>query len=369
MRRFIALGLLLVACLGALAACSQQGADDNTLNVYNWSDYIGDDTVADFEKATGIKVHYNTFDANETLHAKLLAGHTGYDVVVPSSHWAALQIKAGLFQPLDKSKIPNLASLDPVIMKNLRSVDPGNQYLAPWLWGITTVGINVDQVREALGDLPMPANSWDLIFKPRYAERLKHCGVSLLDSGDEVFPAALMYLGFQPYSTDPAEYQAAASLLDKIRPDITLFSSSGYINDLAEGSLCVVMGWNGDIGIAARRAAEAGNGQHIQILLPSSGAVLLFDTMAIPKDARHVAAAYQWINFIYSPKVQAQIVNKVSYANPVPAAAALIDEDIRDNHAVFIEGQDLKRMAAPGLVNNDIRRLRTRLFTSFKTGA
>jgi putrescine transport system substrate-binding protein len=368
-RRVLVLGLMLFACLAALAGCSNSSADDKTLNVYNWSDYIGYDTVADFEKATGIKVHYNTFDANETLHAKLLAGHTGYDIVVPSSHWAALQIKAGLFQPLDKSKIPNLANLDPVIMHNLTSVDPGNRYLAPWLWGITTVGINVEQVHQALGDLPMPANAWDLIFSPRYADRLKHCGVSLLDSGDEIFPAALMYLGFPPYSTKPVEYQAAAALLDKIRPDITLFSSSGYINDLAEGSLCVVMGWNGDIGIAARRAAEAGNGQKIQILLPSSGAVLLFDTMAIPKDARHVDAAYQWINFIYRPEVQAQIVNKVSYANPVPAAAPLIDQDIRDNHAVFLGGEDLKRMAVPGLVDNDIRRLRTRLFTSFKTGA
>ncbi len=368
MSRTRAIGLLLVMCLMSLCACSDRAGDDKTLNVYNWSDYIGDSTIADFEKATGIKVNYNTFDANETLHAKLLAGHTGYDIVVPSSHWAALQIKAGLFLPLDKSKIPNLSTLDPVVMKNLASVDPGNTYLAPWLWGITTVGINVDQVRRALGDLPMPANAWDLLFQPRYAERLKSCGVSLLDSGDEIFPAALMYLGRPPYSTEPADYQAAAELLSRIRADVTLFSSSGYINDLAEGSLCVVMGWNGDIGIASRRAEDAGNGQHIQILVPSSGAVLLFDTMAIPKDARHVEAAYQWINFIYRPQIQAQIVDKVSYANPVPAARALIDAGIRDNRAVFLQGEDLARMAAPGLVTNDIRRLRTRLFTAFKTG-
>ena len=287
---------------------------------------------------------------------------------MPSSHWAALQIKAGLLQKLDKSKIPNLAGLDPVIMKNLASVDPGNAYLTPWLWGITTVGINVDQVKQALGDLPMPDNAWDLLFSPRYAERLKGCGVSLLDSGDEIFPAALMYLGKPPYSTDPADYQDAEQLLLRIRPDVTLFSSSGYINDLAAGSLCVVMGWNGDIGIAARRAKEAGNGQHIEILLPSSGAVLLFDTMAIPKDAPHPEAAYQWINFIYRPQVQAEIVNKVSYANPIPAARDLIEPDIRDSRAVFLQPGDLKRMAAPGLVTNDIRRLRTRLFTSFKTG-
>ncbi len=349
--------------------CSSSDHDERVLNVYNWSDYIGEDTVAEFEKATGITVHYSTFDANETLHAKLLATHSGYDIVVPSSHWAALQIKAGLLQKLDKSKIPNLAQLDPAIMKNLASVDPGNQYIAPWLWGITTVGINVEQVKKALGDLPMPDNAWDLLFAPRYADRLKACGLSLLDSGDEIFPAALMYLGKPPYSTDPADYQEAERLLMRMRADVTLFSSSGYINDLAAGSLCAVMGWNGDIGIAARRAEEAGNGQHIEILLPSTGAVLLFDTMAIPKDAPHPEAAYQWINFIYQPKIQAEIVNKVSYANPLPAARELIEPSIRDNRAVFLKADDLKRMAAPGLVTNDIRRLRTRLFTSFKTGA
>jgi putrescine transport system substrate-binding protein len=359
--------LLLIFAL-QLSGCTSSDQGERVLNVYNWSDYIGEDTVAEFEKATGIKVHYNTFDANETLHAKLLAGHSGYDIVVPSSHWAALQIKAGLLQKLDKSRIPNLAGLDPVIMKNLASVDPGNDYLTPWLWGITTVGINVDEVRQALGDLPMPENAWDLLFDRRYADRLKGCGISLLDSGDEIFPAALMYLGKPPYSTEPKDYQEAEQLLMQVRPDVTLFSSSGYINDLAAGSLCVVMGWNGDIGIAARRAEEAGNAQHIQILLPKSGAVLLFDTMAIPKDAPHLAAAYQWINFIYRPEIQAEIVNKVSYANPIPAARDLIEPAIRDNRAVFLQPDDLKRMAAPGLVNNDIRRLRTRLFTSFKTG-
>lgn len=354
--------------LAALCACSGGDRSKPILNVYNWSDYIGETTIADFEKATGIEVHYNTFDANETLHAKLLAGHTGYDIVVPSSHWAGLQIKAGLFQKLDKSQIPNYANLDPEVLKALDSVDPGNQYLAPWLWGFTTVGINVGKVKEALGDLPMPANAWDLLFVPRYADRLKSCGISFLDSGDEIFPAVLKYLGRPPYSTDPADYEAAARLLAPIRPDIGLFSSSGYIDDLAKGSLCAVMGWNGDIGIAARRAEEAHNGQTIQIEVPASGAVLFFDTMAIPRDARHPEAAYRWINFIYQPEVQAGIVDHVTYATAVPAAKPLIDPAIRSNPGVFIRPQDMKRMSAPGLVNNDIRRLRTRLFTSFKTG-
>ena len=365
----VAIRLLLALCSGViLPSCSGGEAATPVLNVYNWSDYIGDTTIADFEKATGIKVHYSTFDANETLHAKILAGHSGYDVVVPSSHWAGLQIQAGLYQKLDKSQIPNYASLDPVILKSLASVDPGNQYLAPWLWGITTIGINQDQVKAALGDLPMPDNAWDLIFKPEYADRLKSCGFSLLDSGDEVFPAALQYLGKSPYSRDPDDYAAAARLLMAIRQDVTLFSSSEYINDLAAGSLCVAMGWNGDIGIASRRAREAANGQKIKIEVPASGAVLFFDTMAIPRDARHVAQAYQWINFIYRPEVQADIVDKVSYANAVRAADPLIDPAIRTDQAVFLGGNDLKRMAPPGLINNDIRRLRTRLFTTFKTG-
>jgi putrescine transport system substrate-binding protein len=369
MMRVIRCLLVALALSIVLASCSGGEAATPTLNVYNWSDYIGESTIADFQKATGVKVHYSTFDANETLHAKMLAGHSGYDVVVPSSHWAGLQIQAGLYQPLDKSRIPNYANLDPAILKSLATVDPGNRYLAPWLWGITTVGINQAEVKAALGSLPMPKNAWDLIFKPEYASRLKSCGLSLLDSGDEVFPAALQYLGKSPYSRDPDDYAQAARLLMSIRDDVTLFSSSEYINDLAAGSLCVAMGWNGDIGIASRRAREAANGQNIIIEVPMSGAVLFFDTMAIPRDARHVSEAYQWINFIYRPSVQAGIVDKVSYANPVRAADPLMDPAVRGDHAVFLEGDDLKRMAPPGLINNDIRRLRTRLFTTFKTGA
>src|SRR6185437_5193113 len=215
------------------------------------------------------------------------------------------------------------------VMKNLATLDPGNTYLAPWLWGITTVGINVDKVKAALGGLPMPIDAWDLLFKPQHASKLKSCGVSVLDSGDELFPAALRYLGHPPFSRNPADYQEAAKLLDAARPSITLFSSSGYINDLAQGSLCLAVGFNGDIGIASQRAREAKNGQHIEILLPRSGAVLFFDTMAIPADAEHVENAYKWINFIYRPEVQAGIVNKVFYDNPVRAADPLINPDVR----------------------------------------
>jgi putrescine transport system substrate-binding protein len=341
---------------------------DNVLNIYNWSDYIGDDTIKNFEKETGIKVHYDTFDSNETLHAKLVAGNTGYDIVVPSSNWAKIQLQGDLLMKLDKSRITTYNNLDPYVMKKLAAIDPGNQYLVPWLWGITTVGINVNKVKAALGNLPMPDNAWNLLFKPEYISKLKSCGVSMLDSGDEVFPAALRYLGKPPYSNNPADYQEAAKLLDKIRPYVTLFSSSGYINDLASGSLCVSLGWNGDMSIAQRRAKEAKNGVNIQVLLPKTGAVLFFDTMAIPADAPHVANAYKWMSYIYRPKVNAGLVNKVFYANPVPSAAKYIKPDIRANKTVFMPPEDLARMVPPDMVSIDIRRLRTRLYTKFKTG-
>lgn len=365
-------GLLGAVLATALLSLCMPGismaADDNVLNIYNWSDYIGENTIKDFEKETGIKVRYDTFDSNETLHAKLVAGKTGYDIVVPSSNWAKIQLEGGLLMKLDKSKITTYGNIDPYILKQLATMDPGNQYLVPWMWGITTVGINVDKVKEALGNLPMPDNAWDLIFKPEYVSKLKSCGVSMLDSGDEIFPAALRYLGKPAYSHNPADYKAAAALLDKIRPYVTLFSSSGYINDLASGALCVSLGWNGDMSISKRRAEEAKNGIKIQVLLPKTGAILFFDTMAIPADAQHVENAYKWMSYIYRPEVNAGIVNKVFYSNPVPSAAKYINPAIRSDKTVFMSPEDLARMVPPDMVPSDIRRLRTRLYTTFKTG-
>ncbi len=360
-------GLALAGSL-TLAASSALAQEEKVLNIYNWSDYIGDDTIANFQKETGIKVRYDTFDSNETLHAKLVAGKTGYDIVVPSSNWAKIQIDGGLFTKLDKSKITTYGNLDPFVMKQLASMDAGNQHIVPWMWGITTVGVNVDKLKAALGNLPMPDNAWDLIFKPEYAAKAKSCGISVLDSGDEIFPAALRYLGKPPYSKNPADYQAAGKMLEKIRPNIGLFSSSGYINDLAGGSLCLVVGWNGDISIAAARAKEAKNGNNIQVLLPKTGAVMFFDTMAIPVDAQHVENAYKFISYIYRPDVNAGIVNKVLYANPVPAAAKTIKPEVLNNKTVFMSPDDLARMVPPEAVSSDIRRLRTRLYTTFKTG-
>jgi putrescine transport system substrate-binding protein len=369
MNRVGLLGALLSTVLLALGMPGLSAAsEENVLNIYNWSDYIGDDTIKNFEKETGIKVRYDTFDSNETLHAKLVAGKTGYDIVVPSANWAKIQAEGGLLMKLDKSKITTYGNLDPFVMKSLATMDPGNDHIVPWMWGITTVGINVDKLKTVLGNLPMPDNAWDLIFKPEYISKAKSCGVSMLDSGDEVFPAALRYLGKPAYSHNPADYQEAAKLLEKIRPYVTLFSSSGYINDMASGSLCLSLGWNGDMSIAQARAKESKNGVNVQVLLPKTGAILFFDGMVIPVDAQHVENAYKWMSYIYRPEVNAEIVNKVLYSNPVPSAAKFINPDVLANKTVFMKPEDLSKMVPPDMVPSDIRRLRTRLYTTFKTG-
>jgi putrescine transport system substrate-binding protein len=248
--------LAAAAAIVLTASPLAHGADPKVLNIYNWSDYIADDTIKNFEKETGIKVNYDNYDSNEVLLAKLVAGNTGYDIVVPGAHFAKTQIEGGLLQKLDRAKLSNWSNLDPTLLKQLAVVDPGNQYLVDWLWGYVTVGINVPKVKAALGDLPMPDNAWSLIFDPKYASKLKGCGVNFLDSASEVLPVALLYVGKKPYSTNADDYDAAAKMLQSVRPYVTRFSSSGYINDLAGGSLCAVMGYSGDINIARARASR-----------------------------------------------------------------------------------------------------------------
>lgn len=360
--------VLTVAALTLAGAALAQPREEPVLHVYNWSNYIGPDTIAQFERETGIRVRYDTFDNNEIVHAKLIAGRSGYDIVVPSSNWARLQIDGGLLRPIDPAQVPNLRNLDPAVQAQLATMDPGNRFMVNWLWGFTTVGINVERVRAALGDLPMPDNAWDLIFDPRYVSRLRACGVSFLDSASEVLPAALHYLGRPPYSRNPADYAAALQLLRSIRPHVTLFSSSGYINDLATGSICVAMGWSGDINIARQRAIDGRTGQTIQALIPRTGGLLFFDVMVIPADAPRPGNAHKFINFILRPDVNAALVNTVFYANPVPAARQFIRPDVANNPTVFLPPADMARMIPPQPINNDIRRLMTRTFTSFKTG-
>lgn len=361
------------ALLIALAACAgfARAADEpKVLNIYNWSDYIADDTIRNFEKETGIKVNYDNYDANEILHAKLVAGRTGYDIVVPGSHFAKTQIAGGLLQKLDRSKLTNWGNLDKGLLEQLAHVDPGNQYLVDWLWGYVTVGINTAKVKAALGELAMPDNAWSLIFDPKYAARLKRCGVNFLDSASEVLPVAMLYVGKPAYSTNAADYDAAAKMLRSVRPYVTRFSSSGYINDLASGQLCAVMGYSGDINIARARAIEAAPKAPpaIEALIPAGGATLFFDTMAIPKDAPHPNNAHLWINYILRPEVAASLTNKVFYANPNAASLKFVKKDVAENRTIFLSDADKKRMTPPDAAPQEIRRVQTRIFTAFKAG-
>ena len=363
------------AVLGALALLAAgvasgpaRAEEEKILNVYNWSDYIAEDTIANFEKETGIKVRYDNFDNNEILHAKLVAGKTGYDVVVPSSYWAKLQADGGLLQKLDKSKLPNYKNLDPVLLEQLAKLDPGNQYQVNWMWGYTTIGINVDKVKAALGGMPMPENVWHLAFKPEYISKLKSCGVSFLDSATEIVPAALHYLGKPAYSKNQADYAGVGPLLKSVRPYVTLFSSSGYINDMANGSICMALGWSGDINIARQRAIDGKTGQKIEALIPKTGGILFFDVMVIPADAPHPGNAHKFIDYILRPEVDASLTNKVFYANPNKESKKFVKPEVASNPTVFPSDADMAKMAAPDAINNDLRRTMTRMYTSFKTG-
>ena len=361
------LGGLAVAGLMTLAATAQ-AQEEKVLNIYNWSDYIGDDTLAGFEKETGIKVRYDTYDNNEILHAKLVAGKTGYDIVVPSSTFARLQIDGGLLMKLDKAQLPNLKNYDADIQAQIGKIDPGNQYLVNWLWGYTTIGMNTAKVKAALGGEPIPANVWELFFNPKYVSKLKSCGVSVLDSATEVLPAALHYLHKDPFSKSAGDYQEASALLKSVRPYVTLFSSSGYINDMASGSICLSLGWNGDINIARARAIDGRTGQDIVATVPKDGAVLFFDMMAIPVDAAHPKNAMAFMNYIMRPEVQAAITNKVKYANANTASKKFIKPEIANNPSSYPSPAEMGTMIAPQALTNDIRRLSTRAYTGFKTG-
>ncbi len=360
------LAALLASTLACAGAAQAQNTEPKVLNVYNWAEYIGEDTLKDFEKETGIKVRYDNYDTNEILHAKLVAGKTGYDIVVPGAHFAKAQIQGGLFQKLDRSLLPNWKNLDKALLEQQQSVDPGNQYLVTWMWGYITVGINTKQVKAALGGLPMPANPWDLIFKPEYAGKLKSCGISVLDSASEVLPVAMIYAGQPPYSKNARDYEAARKVLMTARPYVTRLSSSGYIDELSKGELCAVMGYSGDINIARSRAIEGKTGQDIQALIPPSGGTLFFDSMAIPKDAPHPKNAHIFINYILRPEVHASLSNQVFYANPNAASKPFVKKEVADNPTVFLSPEDLKKMTPPDAVPQDIRRLQTRIFTSYR---
>ena len=343
-------------------------AEEKILNVYNWPDYIAKDMVASFEKETGIKVNYQTFENNEGLQAKLVAGNTGYDIVVPGAVFAKPQIAAGLLQKLDKSKLSNMANLDASIMVKLDSVDPGNAYLVPWAWSFTTVGINKAKVAQALGNTPMPANAWDLVFNPEYTAKLKSCGIAFLDSPTEIIPPAMHYLGKNAYSNDMADHKAAGEMLAKVRPHIRLFTST-MIDDLAGGKACVALGWAGDINIARGRAIENKNGNDIQALLPSTGGLIFFDNLAIPKDAKRPNNAHVFINYFLRPDVSAALTNELGYATANKASLTNVKPEIAKDPAVFPNTADLQKMVPPNSFSNEARQSLSQVFTLFKKGS
>ena len=363
--------VFLVACgkkeEPAATAAAPADTGSKVLNIYNWDDYIPDGMIAAFEQEFGIKVNYDTFENNETLHAKLIAGNSGYDIVVPTVGFSKKQLEAGLFQPLDKSKIPNLVNLDPVFLKKLASIDEGNRHYVPWGWGFTTVGINRQKVEAALGTSELPANSWELVFNPEYANKLRSCGIIFLDSPTEIMPAALHYIGKDPYSNNPDDIRAAGEMLAQIRPNIRLFSSN-MIDDIAGGLGCAFVGWSGDINIAADRVREQGGQDEIVPLLPSTGGVLFVDVMAIPADARNVENAHLFINFFLRPENGAAMANEMNYPTGNKAALPLINDEIKNNPTIFLDEENLARLIPSGGYANELSGVLNEVYNAFKRG-
>jgi putrescine transport system substrate-binding protein len=356
-----------LAAVVALLFIAPALAQERTVNVYNWSDYIEPSLVEDFTRETGIKVRYDTFDSNDTLETKLLAGKSGYDVVVPSGFFLERQIKAGVFQKLDKSKLPNLVNLWPEIAQRLAVHDPGNQYAVNYMWGTTGLGYNVKKAREILGT-DSQVDSWDMVFKPENLAKFKSCGVYMLDSSDDILPAALQYLGFDPNPGSEAQLQKAADLVIRIRPSVRKFHASEYINALASGEICFATGFSGDVKQAQKRAAEAKNGVEVAYAIPKEGAQLWFDNLAIPKDARHVAEAHAFINYLQKPEVAAKNSNLISYANGNLASQKFIDKEILEDRTIYPDDATMSRLYTIKVYDAATQRLMNRLWTRIKTG-
>jgi putrescine transport system substrate-binding protein len=357
----------IVAVLAAAWAFSAAApAADRVVNFFNWSDYIEPSVLTDFTAQTGIRVQYDTFDSNDILETKLLAGKSGYDVVVPTAYFLQRQIKAGVFQKLDKSKLPNLVNAWDDIARRLAVYDPGNEYAVNYMWGTVGIGYNVAKAKAALGGQPI--DSWDVLFKPEVIAKFKDCGVHMLDSADDVFPAALHYLKLDPNSINPADLERAADLVSKVRPSVRKFHSSEYLNALAGGDICLVLGFSGDVKQAQKRAAEAKNGVEIGYAIPRDGAQLWFDNLAIPKDAKNAAEAHALINYLLDPKVAAKNSNFIAYANGNAASRAFIDPAVLDDRAIYPDADMMARLYTINAHDQKTQRLMNRLWTKVKTG-
>ena len=356
--------LLALSLMGAMAGAAQ--ADNKVLHVYNWSDYIAPDTIANFEKESGIKVVYDVFDSNETLEAKLLAGKSGYDIVVPSNSFLAKQIKAGVYQELDKSKLSNYDNLNKSLLKAVSVSDPDNKHAFPYMWGSMGIGYNPEKVKAALGVDKI--DSWDVLMKPENIAKLKSCGVSFLDSPTEMLPVALHYLGLPTDTQKKADLKQAEDLFLKIRPSIGYFHSSKYISDLANGNICVAVGYSGDIEQAKTRAAEAGGKVKIAYDIPKEGAGSFFDMVAIPKDAENVEAAYAFMNYLLKPDVMAAITNSVRFPNGNEKATALVDKDITSDPGIYPSAEVQSKLYAIADMPAATQREMTRSWTKIKSG-
>ena len=361
MKKAIPLLLGATLCAGALQASAAE------LHVYNWADYMLPEVPKAFAEKTGIKLTWDTYESNEALEAKLLAGNSGYDLVVPTNTFLENQLKAGVYQKLDKSKLPNWQHLDPNLLKLMSANDPGNEHAVPYMYGTVLIGYNPDKVKAALGD-DAPVNSWDLVFKPENMEKLKSCGVAMLDSPAEILPIALDYLGLDPNSTNSADYDKATELLLKIRPYMAYFHSAKYMTDIANGDICVAVGYSGSFFQFANRAKEAGNGVVVQWKLPKEGAPLWYDSFAIPADAKNVDEAHAFLNNLLDPKVVAPISDFLGYPNPNKDGMALVSAAIRDDADLSPSAEAQKNLYVLKPLPQKIERVRTRAWSKIKTG-
>lgn len=361
MKKLVAAAALCLALMGHEAQ-----AQEKVVRIYNWSDYIDPTVLEDFTKETGIKVVYDVYDSNDVLEAKLLAGRTGYDIVVPSSYRLARQLGAGIYETLDRSKIPNWKNLDPALMAKAAQHDPDNAHSFIWMWGTTGLAFNEDKVKQLVPDAPL--DSWALLFDPKYASKLKDCGIYVLDAADDALPSALAYLGLDPNSSKQEDLDKAKALYDKVRPYIRKFHSSENINALANGDICLTMIYSGDAGIAATRADEAKNGVNIKYVIPKEGAQLWFDTMAMPKDAPDKDEAYAFMNYVLQPKVMAKVSNVVTYPNAVTGSLDYINDDVKSDPNTFPPPDVVAKLFVKQPWDQRVTRYTTRLWQSITTG-
>jgi len=360
-----AAALCSVAVFSASLPAAQ--AAEGVMKMYNWSDYMGPDTLKEFQQDSGIKVEYDIFDTNEMLEAKMLSGHSGYDLVVPSSQFLSKQIRAGAYQPLQRSLLTNWNHLDPRLMKRLEAADPGNRYAVPYMWGTVGIGYNAEKVKAVLGK-DVVLDSWSMVFDPANLAKLKNCGVAFLDAPVKIIPQALLYLGLDPNSTKPDDYKKASALLTKLRPSVTYFNSSKYTADLANGDICVAIGYSGDVMQAQTRAHEAGKNVDIRYLIPKEGVNLWFDMLAIPKDAGNVANAHAFVNYLLRPEVIAKVSDYVGYANPNTDATALMDPKVSGNPGIYPSDEVISKAFVSADLPDNIQRLITREWNRIKSG-